>query len=55
MRKAEEKFPGRYFDFPDDTVKVRIDPATGCPAPSGDPNAVEALFKKGTEPNANGV
>ncbi len=52
MKKAETKTPGLYFDFPDGTVKVRIDPVTGHPAPANDPNSVEALFKKGSEPDA---
>jgi len=52
MKKAETKSPRLYFDFPDETVKVRIDPVTGYSAPENDPNSVEALFKKGSEPDA---
>jgi penicillin-binding protein 1A len=29
MKKAETKTQSLYFDFPDDTVKVRMDPVTG--------------------------
>jgi len=55
MKNAEIKSPRLYFDFPDETVKVRIDPVTGYSATANDPNAVEALFKKGSEPDATGT
>ena len=42
----------QYFDIPDDVVQVRIDPLTGLLAADDAPNAVRALFKKGTEPKS---
>lgn len=39
-----------YFDIPDGTVKVPIDPDTGHRLPPEDPKAVRALFKLGNEP-----
>ena len=50
MAKAIEKYPYQYFDIPDDVVQVRIDPLSGRPAPDSSPDAVPALFKRGTEP-----
>jgi penicillin-binding protein 1A len=52
MQKALLNRPVHYFDIPDDVVKERIDPWTGLLAPNDAPNAVEALFKKGTEPKS---
>jgi penicillin-binding protein 1A len=49
MQKALLGRPVQYFDIPDDVIKVRIDPWTGLLAPNDASNAVEALFKKGTE------
>jgi penicillin-binding protein 1A len=49
MQKALLGRPVQYFDIPDDVIKVRIDPWTGLIAPNDASNAVEALFKKGTE------
>jgi len=42
----------QYFDIPDDVVKVSIDSSTGLLATDNSPNAVKALFKKGTEPKS---
>ena len=36
--------------MPDDLIKVRMNPVTGLLASDDSPEAVEALFKKGTEP-----
>jgi penicillin-binding protein 1A len=53
MSKALLDRPIQYFDIPDDVVKVRIDPSTGLLATDNTPNAVKALFKKGTEPKSS--
>ncbi|MBU0995421.1 MAG: penicillin-binding protein 1A [Proteobacteria bacterium] len=50
MEKAALKRPYEYFDIPDDTVKIAINTETGKPEAEDSPNAVMALFKKGTEP-----
>ena len=50
MTKALDRKPFQYFDMPDDLIKVRMDPVTGLLASDDSPGAVEALFKKGTEP-----
>jgi len=52
MKRALHNRPIQYFDMPDDVVKARIDPITGLLATDNDPNAVKALFKKGTEPKS---
>jgi len=52
MKRALHNRPIQYFDMPDDVVKVRIDPTTGLLAADNAPNAVKALFKKGTEPKS---
>lgn len=52
MKRALHNRPIQYFDMPDDVVKVRIDPITGLLAADNAPNAVKALFKKGTEPKS---
>ena len=52
MKRALHNRPIQYFDIPDDVVKVRIDPTTGLLAADKAPNAVKALFKKGTEPKS---
>ena len=43
-------FRVKYFDIPDDVVRMNIDPVSGLSANAKSPNAVTALFKKGTEP-----
>lgn len=53
MSRALLDRPIQYFDIPDDVVKVRIDPWTGLLATDNSPNAVEALFKKGSEPKSS--
>jgi penicillin-binding protein 1A len=50
MQSTLKAGPPQYFDFPDNMVKVRMNPDTGRLAAEGSANAVEALFKKGTEP-----
>jgi len=52
MKRALHNRPIQYFDMPDDVVKVHIDPTTGLLAADNAPNAVKALFKKGTEPKS---
>ncbi len=50
MKKAQAIVPGQYFDIPDDVIKVSMDQVTGRAVAVDSPNAVEGLFKKGTEP-----
>ena len=50
MEKALADKPFQYFDIPDNVVRVYIDPISGLPKNAKSPNAVTALFKKGTEP-----
>jgi penicillin-binding protein 1A len=50
MAKALAQKPYRFFDIPDDVIKVPIDPVSGQKLPENSPAAVMALFKKGTEP-----
>ncbi len=50
MTTVLSKMPYRYFDIPDDVVKVRMNPMTGRAASAESAQAVTALFKKGTEP-----
>lgn len=42
--------PHQYFDIPDDVVQIRMNLETGRLAAENSPRAVNALFKKGTEP-----
>ena len=50
MQSTAQTGPPQYFDLPDNVVKVRMNPNNGRLAADGSVNAVEALFKKGTEP-----
>jgi membrane carboxypeptidase/penicillin-binding protein len=50
MKTALSKHTYQYFDIPDDVVQMAMDPTTGLPLDKGNPSAVLALFKKGTEP-----
>jgi penicillin-binding protein 1A len=50
METALADGPHQYFDFPENTTQVPIDPDTGRLASEGSKLAVSALFKKGTEP-----
>ena len=50
MQDALARTPYQHFDIPDGVVKVRMDPITGRPASDDSPDAVTAMFKKGTEP-----
>ena len=50
MQVALADKPQQYFDLPDDIIQIRINPNTGLPTSDDSPNAVPALFKKGTEP-----
>ncbi len=52
MRKALAQQSYEYFDIPDDVVRVTINPMSGVPVPKEAPDAVPALFKKGSEPEA---
>ena len=40
----------QYFDLPENTTQVQMDPDTGMLASEGSKFAVTALFKKGTGP-----
>jgi penicillin-binding protein 1A len=51
MASALEDGPHRYFDLPDNLVRVTMDPDTGKLAADGSKAAVTALFRKGTEPH----
>lgn len=46
MNQALKNSPRRYFDIPDDTVYVWIDPATGNIVSDSAPGAVKALLKR---------
>jgi penicillin-binding protein 1A len=50
MENASASGSPPYFDLPDNVVKVRMNPKTGMLASDGSKNAVDALFRKGTEP-----
>ena len=50
MKQALSDMPIQYFDIPDDVIRIYMDPSTGMPLPDHLPQAVAALFKKGTEP-----
>ena len=50
MKNTPAVEPPAYFDLPDNVVKVRMNPRTGLLAVDGSEDAVDALFKKGTEP-----
>jgi penicillin-binding protein 1A len=50
MEAALAEEAHRYFDLPDNIVKVQLNPDTGGLASDGSKSAVNALFKKGTEP-----
>jgi penicillin-binding protein 1A len=53
MTGALNDKPLQYFDIPDDVVIVPINPLTGRLASDGDPDAIKAFFKKGTEPTSS--
>ncbi|MBC2696603.1 MAG: PBP1A family penicillin-binding protein [Desulfobacteraceae bacterium] len=50
MEKALANKPFQYFDIPDDMVRVHMNSTSGLLENAKSPNAVTALFKKGTEP-----
>jgi penicillin-binding protein 1A len=50
MTAALSKGTHQYFDFPDNVVRIDIDPTTGEALTKEAPGAVMALFKKGTAP-----
>jgi penicillin-binding protein 1A len=50
MQEALREAPPAYFDFPDDVVRVPMNPHTGRPASEADGTAVQALFLRGSEP-----
>jgi hypothetical protein len=49
MKEALSDMSIQYFDIPDDVVRIHMDPSTGMPVSGHLPQAVVALFKKGTE------
>ena len=50
MREALSGAPLRYFDIPEDVIRIRVDPDTGAPVDDGNPAGIGVLFKRGTEP-----
>ena len=50
MMTALSGKPPQYFDIPDDVVQVRMDLKSGKRATDDTPDAVSALFRKGTQP-----
>ena len=50
MEKAMANKAFQYFDIPDDMVQVYMNSTSGLLENAKSPNAVAALFKKGTEP-----
>ncbi|MFZ5570108.1 MAG: penicillin-binding protein 1A [Thermodesulfobacteriota bacterium] len=54
MQAALQRESTQYFDFPDDVVKIRIDPVTGLPVSAENVKGVDVLFIKGTEPEKKG-
>ena len=50
MEQALSGRPYRDFSLPEGVVRVRIDAESGLLALENCPNAVAAVFKKGTEP-----
>jgi len=50
MKKALDKKPYNHFDIPNNVIHAWIDPITGKLSKSDAPDAVKAIFKKGTEP-----
>jgi len=50
MEKTFLGKPVKYFDIPDGTTQVKIDPNTGKAAPFDAPGYVTALFRTGNEP-----
>jgi len=49
MKNALENREYEYFDIPDNTVRIKIDPTTGEPVPD-DSEGVRALFRKDNAP-----
>jgi len=50
MERILPGLPYEYFDVPEGVVRVRMDAESGLLASENCPNAVTALFKKGTQP-----
>jgi penicillin-binding protein 1A len=50
MAKALADKPAEDFTAPDDVVFVKVDPESGLLAREGDSNAVDDVFRRGTEP-----
>jgi membrane carboxypeptidase/penicillin-binding protein len=50
MQNTPTTDPPPYFDFPDNVIKVHMNPQTGMLADEDAKNAVDALFIEGTEP-----
>ena len=50
MARALADKPAEEFPAPDDIVSAKIDPGTGLLAREGSPDAINDVFRKGTEP-----
>ncbi len=50
MRQALANKPAEDFTPTEDIVTAKIDPTTGLLAPAGEANAIDEVFRKGTEP-----
>jgi penicillin-binding protein 1A len=50
MKQALATRPFQYFDLPDGVTRIYIDSSTGLQVQQNSPQAVDALFKKGTGP-----
>jgi penicillin-binding protein 1A len=53
MEKALEKEPATPFRIPPGVRLVKINAATGAPAPGGGPGVIDEAFRPGTEPGTN--
>ncbi|MFO7643192.1 MAG: penicillin-binding protein 1A [Desulfosarcina sp.] len=50
MGAAQAESTPRFFAIPDRMTRIAMNPATGLAAQAGDPDAVTALFLRGSEP-----
>ena len=53
MEKALEKEPATPFRITPGVRLVKINAATGAPAPGGGPGVIDEAFRPGTEPGTN--
>jgi len=53
MEKALEKEPATPFRIPPGVRLVKVNAATGAPAPGGGPGVIDEAFRPGTEPGTN--